>query len=88
MQFCFAMNIHVWCGVTQTIIFKVVADFKESSALSDPSERRKLQTQTLTAVFETYFRILKTSLDPTNRSISVTCTIYRTYLGNLLICRI
>lgn len=43
---------------------EVEADFKESSALQDASERHRLQTQTLSAVFETYFRILKTSLKP------------------------
>lgn len=43
---------------------EVAADFRESSALPEASELRKLQTQTLTAVFETYFRILKASLGP------------------------
>ena len=79
VQFSDAMDISEGTNLMllNTIqIVKVVADFRESSALSDPSERRKLQTQTLTAVFETYFRILKSSLDPTNRLICVPCVIY------------
>lgn len=43
---------------------EVVADFRESCGSQDASEHRRLQTQTLTALFETYFRILKTSLKP------------------------
>jgi hypothetical protein len=42
----------------------VKADFKEASVAPDTVERRRLQTLTLAAVFETYFRVLKTSLDP------------------------
>eukprot|EP00250_Pteridium_aquilinum_P018457 c24095_g1_i1 orf=135-2744(+) len=47
-----------------TLRDEVVADFREACALPEASERQKLQTQTLTAVFETFFRILKTSLNP------------------------
>ena len=35
------------------------ADLRESDAVMDPRERRKLQTQILEAMFEVYFRILK-----------------------------
>jgi hypothetical protein len=35
------------------------ADMRESEAVMDPRERRKLQTQILEAMFEVYFRILK-----------------------------
>ncbi|KAF3784925.1 Nucleolar complex protein [Nymphaea thermarum] len=38
---------------------EVNADFRSVSFVPDPSERRKVQTQTLSAVFGTYFRILK-----------------------------
>ena len=79
MQFSDAMDISEGTNLMLRNIIqivKVVTDFRESSALSDPSERRKLQTQTLTAVFETYFRILKSSLDPTNRLLCTLCNVY------------
>ncbi|MCO5601786.1 hypothetical protein L7F22_055911 [Adiantum nelumboides] len=43
---------------------EVVADFRESCAMPEANERRRLQTQILTAVFETYFRILKACVNP------------------------
>eukprot|EP01018_Ginkgo_biloba_P030125 Gb_30922 [translate_table: standard] len=43
---------------------EVEADFKAASSVPNVSERRRMQTQTLAAVFETYFRILKCSLEP------------------------
>lgn len=43
---------------------EVEEDFKAASSAPDSSECRRMQTQTLAAVFETYFRILKCSLDP------------------------
>jgi nucleolar complex protein 3 len=45
----------------------VKADFKEASVAPDTVERRRLQTLTLASVFETYFRVLKTSLDPADQ---------------------
>ncbi|XP_077244462.1 binding protein [Tasmannia lanceolata] len=48
---------------------EVSADFKATSFVPDPEERRRMQTETLSAVFQTYFRILKRSLEPaTSRS--------------------
>ncbi|ERN14796.1 nucleolar complex protein 3 homolog [Amborella trichopoda] len=44
---------------------EVNTDFKAVSFAPDASERKKLQTQTLAAVFETYFRILKQSIEST-----------------------
>ncbi|KAJ6828770.1 nucleolar complex protein 3-like protein [Iris pallida] len=42
---------------------EVSADFKAVSFAPDTSERRRMQSDTLSAVFETYFRILKRSMD-------------------------
>ncbi|KAJ6808298.1 nucleolar complex protein 3-like protein [Iris pallida] len=42
---------------------EVSADFKAVSFAPDKSERRGMQSDTLSAVFETYFRILKRSMD-------------------------
>lgn len=39
-------------------------DFKEASSAPDVILRKKLQTQTLAAMFETYFGVLKASLEP------------------------
>ncbi|KAL5977037.1 hypothetical protein ACLOJK_021375 [Asimina triloba] len=38
---------------------EVKADFKAASFVRDPEERRRMQSETLSAVFQTYFRILK-----------------------------
>ncbi|KAG1327463.1 hypothetical protein COCNU_01G013970 [Cocos nucifera] len=43
---------------------EVNADFKAVSFAPDSQERRRMQSETLSAVFETYFRILKHSMDP------------------------
>ncbi|CAM6103085.1 unnamed protein product [Calypogeia fissa] len=43
---------------------EVEADFKESSVLPSVEARKKFQMLTLSSLFETYFRILKTSLEP------------------------
>ncbi|GFQ07978.1 nucleolar complex protein 3 homolog, partial [Phtheirospermum japonicum] len=43
---------------------EVTADFKAASHAQDPQERRKMQTQTLSAVFQTFFRILKFAVRP------------------------
>lgn len=56
---------------------EVNADFKAVSFAPDTTERRRMQSDTLSAVFETYFRILKRSMDlsisrqkPTSLSLS------------------
>ncbi|XP_020109414.1 nucleolar complex protein 3 homolog isoform X2 [Ananas comosus] len=43
---------------------EVDADFKAVSFSLDAVEQRRMQSETLSAVFETYFRILKYSMDP------------------------
>lgn len=43
---------------------EVNADFKAVSFVPDSEERRMMQSETLSAVFETYFRILKHGMDP------------------------
>ncbi|CAA6658032.1 unnamed protein product [Spirodela intermedia] len=43
---------------------EVNADLKSASFVPTPEERRKIQTQTLAALFETYFRVLKHTIDP------------------------
>uniref|UniRef100_A0A1D1YM11 Nucleolar complex protein 3 n=1 Tax=Anthurium amnicola TaxID=1678845 RepID=A0A1D1YM11_9ARAE len=43
---------------------EVKADFKSGSLAPDDEERRNIQSQTLAAVFETYFRVLKRTMDP------------------------
>lgn len=56
---------------------EVNADFKAVAFAPDTTERRRMQSDTLSAVFETYFRILKRSMDlsisrqkPTSLSLS------------------
>lgn len=44
---------------------EVAADYKAVSFTPDVAERRKMQTETLSAVFETYFRILKHTMQST-----------------------
>ena len=39
-------------------------DFKEASSAPDVKLRKNLQSQTLGALFETYFGVLKASLEP------------------------
>ncbi|KAK9153062.1 hypothetical protein Sjap_000542 [Stephania japonica] len=43
---------------------EVSADLKAASVAPDVSEQRSLQSETLSAVFETYFRILKGAMEP------------------------
>ncbi|KAG8379515.1 hypothetical protein BUALT_Bualt07G0096600 [Buddleja alternifolia] len=43
---------------------EVSAEFKAASLAQDPQERRRMQTETLSAVFQTCFRILKHTLQP------------------------
>ncbi|CAL9192004.1 unnamed protein product [Musa hybrid cultivar] len=43
---------------------EVSADLKAVSFAPDSKDRKMMQSETLTAVFETYFRILKHSMDP------------------------
>lgn len=40
------------------------ADFRAATSAPDTVERRRMQTQTIAAVFKTYFRILKCSIEP------------------------
>uniref|UniRef100_A0A803LPD6 Uncharacterized protein n=1 Tax=Chenopodium quinoa TaxID=63459 RepID=A0A803LPD6_CHEQI len=42
----------------------VNADFKAASLAQDETERRRMQSQTLSAVFNTYFRVLKHTIQP------------------------
>ncbi|KAE8009055.1 hypothetical protein FH972_005512 [Carpinus fangiana] len=44
---------------------EVAADYKTVSFTPDVMDRRRMQSETLSAVFETYFRILKHSIPPT-----------------------
>ncbi|XP_021774492.1 nucleolar complex protein 3 homolog [Chenopodium quinoa] len=43
---------------------EVNADFKAASLAQDETERRRMQSQTLSAVFNTYFRVLKHTIQP------------------------
>ncbi|KAG6405162.1 hypothetical protein SASPL_132748 [Salvia splendens] len=43
---------------------EVNADYKAVSSDQDPQERRKMQSQTLSAVFQTFFRVLKHTVQP------------------------
>ncbi|KAL6514033.1 hypothetical protein OROHE_019489 [Orobanche hederae] len=43
---------------------EVSADFKAASYAQDPQERRRMQSQTLSSVFQTFFRILKYAVHP------------------------
>ncbi|XP_075481678.1 nucleolar complex-associated protein 3 isoform X2 [Primulina tabacum] len=43
---------------------EVNADFKAASFAQDPQEKRRMQSETLSAVFQTFFRILKHSVQP------------------------
>ncbi|KAF3438255.1 hypothetical protein FNV43_RR21016 [Rhamnella rubrinervis] len=44
---------------------EVSADYKAVAFTPDISEKRRMQSETLSAVFETYFRILKHAMQPT-----------------------
>lgn len=48
---------------------EVKDDFKEASSAPDVILRKKLQTQTLAAMFETYFGVLKASLEPPDEKV-------------------
>ncbi|KAL2473247.1 hypothetical protein Fot_48983 [Forsythia ovata] len=50
---------------------EVNADFKAASFSQDLSERRRMQSQTLSAVFQTFFRILKHAMKPTSEASSL-----------------
>ncbi|PON58290.1 Nucleolar complex-associated protein [Trema orientale] len=47
---------------------EVEADYKSAAFTPDIMERRRMQTETLSAVFETYFRVLKHTVQPTASS--------------------
>lgn len=44
---------------------QVSADFKAASFDQDPQERRRMQSKTLSSVFQTFFRVLKHAVQPT-----------------------
>ncbi|KAK6149529.1 hypothetical protein DH2020_017054 [Rehmannia glutinosa] len=50
---------------------EVSADYKAASYAQDPQERRRMQSQTLSAVFQTFFRILKLAVRPISEASSV-----------------
>lgn len=47
------------------VFAQVSADYKSVAFTPDISEKRKMQSETLSAVFETYFRILKHAMQST-----------------------
>eukprot|EP00959_Pyramimonas_sp_CCMP1952_P216234 4522649-Pyramimonas_sp.AAC.1 len=55
---------------------EVAKDFKEADSGMDKEERRRVQTQTLEAMFECYFRILKQG----ECYISVTYVLHKCYI--------
>ncbi|GER33872.1 nucleolar complex-associated protein [Striga asiatica] len=50
---------------------EVSAELKAASYAQDPQERRRMQSQTLSSVFQTFFRILKHALQPVSEASSV-----------------
>lgn len=48
---------------------EVASDYKSASFVQDVMDRRRMQSETLSAVFETYFRILKNTLQSTEGSL-------------------
>ncbi|XP_075481677.1 nucleolar complex-associated protein 3 isoform X1 [Primulina tabacum] len=50
---------------------EVNADFKAASFAQDPQEKRRMQSETLSAVFQTFFRILKHSVQPVTEATLV-----------------
>ncbi|EFJ11960.1 hypothetical protein SELMODRAFT_125068, partial [Selaginella moellendorffii] len=63
---------------------EVAYDFREASTLPDAKERRKLQTATLSAVFETYFRVLKAAVAPSTATDSSSSLCSHPLLGTCL----
>ncbi|XP_068654805.1 nucleolar complex-associated protein 3 isoform X2 [Aristolochia californica] len=53
---------------------EVVADFKSTSFVPDQEEKIRMQSETLSAVFQTYFRVLKSCMEP--------ATSYRSKINN------
>lgn len=53
---------------------EVNADFKAASFTQDNTERRRIQSETLSAVFNTYFRVLKHSIQPVDPTSMVNAT--------------
>ncbi|KAI5674564.1 hypothetical protein M9H77_14928 [Catharanthus roseus] len=53
---------------------EVKADYKAASLAQDVAERRRMQSETLSAVFQTFFRILKHALQPRSEANAVECT--------------
>lgn len=54
-----------WFNCSLSCFIQVTADYKAVSFTPDVMERRRMQSETLSAVFETYFRILKHSIQQT-----------------------
>ncbi|KAH6806494.1 binding protein [Perilla frutescens var. frutescens] len=50
---------------------EVNADYKAAAFDQDPQERRRMQSQTLSAVFQTFFRILKHAIESKSEASSV-----------------
>lgn len=46
------------------MVYKVEADYKSVAFSPDLMEQRRMQSGTLSAVFETYFRVLKHTVQP------------------------
>ena len=47
------------------------ADYKSAAFTPDIMEQRRMQTETLSAVFETYFRVLKHTMQPTTARFTI-----------------
>lgn len=57
-------NVLIYLIIFRSIFFlQVDADFKAVSFAPDLEERQRMQSETLSTIFETYFRILKHSMD-------------------------
>ncbi|KZV44350.1 nucleolar complex protein 3 [Dorcoceras hygrometricum] len=50
---------------------EVNADLKAASFAQDPEEKRRMQSETLSALFQTFFRILKCAVQPVTEAIVV-----------------
>lgn len=46
------------------MFLQVTTELKAASLATDVAERRRMQTDVLSAIFETYFRVLKHAIKP------------------------
>ena len=62
------------------------ADYKSAAFTPDVVEQKRMQTETLSSVFETYFRVLKHVVQPAAARLAIVLCVGHCYLLCITMC--